>query len=136
MNLTRCPKKEATIEEISTGEIDDIDTGFLLTENDIPKVKGLSRLEIDVRRDEISEVLNYNVLKRDLLSRRSVSKKLLPRLNSCQFNSSNGLSNNLSNYPAPSNKIYGRYFLWFFVRHGCSSGVNYSWDSRWRSTIN
>ena len=56
MNLTRCPRKEATIEEISTGEIDDNDTGFLLTEYDIPKVKGLSRLEIDVRRDKISEV--------------------------------------------------------------------------------
>ena len=38
---------------------------FLLTENDIPKVKGLSRLEIDVRRDEISEVLKYNALKRN-----------------------------------------------------------------------
>ena len=42
MNLTRCPRKEATIEEISTSEIDDNNTGFLLTENDIPKVKGLS----------------------------------------------------------------------------------------------
>ena len=65
MNLTRCPRKEATIEEISTGEIDDNDTGFLLTEDDIPKVKGFSRLETDVRRNEISEVLKYNVLKRD-----------------------------------------------------------------------
>ena len=64
MNLTRCPRKEATIEEISTGEIDNIDTGFLLTENDIPKVKGLNRLEIDVRRNEISEVLKYNALKK------------------------------------------------------------------------
>ena len=65
MNLTRCARKEATIEEISTGEIDDNDIGFLLTEDDIPKVKCLIRLEADVRRNEISEVLKYNVLKRD-----------------------------------------------------------------------
>ena len=65
MNFTRCPKKEATIEEVSTDEIDENDTGFLQTENDKPKVKGLSRLETDIRRNEISEVLEYNVLKRD-----------------------------------------------------------------------
>ena len=65
MNFTRSPKKEATIEEVSTDEIDENDTGFLQTENDKPKVKGLSRLETDIRRNEISEVLEYNVLKRD-----------------------------------------------------------------------
>ena len=51
MNFTRCPKKEATIEEVSTDEIDENDTGFLQTENDKPKVKGLSRLETDIRRN-------------------------------------------------------------------------------------
>ena len=38
MKFTRCPKKEATIEEVSTYEIDENDTGFLQTENDKPKV--------------------------------------------------------------------------------------------------
>ena len=53
MNLTRCPKKEATIEEVSTDEIDENDTTFLQTENDKPEVKGLSRLETDIRSTRI-----------------------------------------------------------------------------------
>ena len=64
MKFTRCPKKEATIEEISIDEIDENDIGFLQTENDKPEVKALSRPQIDTRRNDISEVLEYNILKR------------------------------------------------------------------------
>ena len=64
MNFTRCPKKEATIEEISVDEIDENDIGFLQAENDRPEVKALSRLEIDTRRNDILKVLEYIILKR------------------------------------------------------------------------
>ena len=63
MSLTRCPRKEATIEEVGIGEADDNDAGFLLTEDDKPKVKCLERLEEDVRQNEISKVLEYNILR-------------------------------------------------------------------------
>ena len=65
MNLARCPKKEATIQEISTSEMNGNDTGFLLTKKDIPIVKVLNRLSTDVRINEIPDVLKYNALKRD-----------------------------------------------------------------------
>ena len=58
------PKKGSNHRRNQHRLIDDNSTDFLLTENDIPRVKGLSRLEVDIRRDEISEVLKYNVLQR------------------------------------------------------------------------
>ena len=62
MKFTRCPKKEASIEEISIDEADENDIGFYQTENDKPEIKNLGRLEIDTRSNDIKNVLEYNII--------------------------------------------------------------------------
>ena len=65
INLTRCPKKEATIQEISPDDTLENKAGFERSDDDHPKVGNLNRIEIDIRQNEISEVLKYNILKRE-----------------------------------------------------------------------
>ena len=49
MSLTRCPKKEPTIEEISADDTLESESGFDRSDDDKPKVENLNRIEIDVR---------------------------------------------------------------------------------------
>ena len=62
LSLTRCPKKEATIEEINPGEITETITEFERSPKDEPEVKTLNRIEADARLNDIPGVLQYNVL--------------------------------------------------------------------------
>ena len=64
MNLTRCPKKEATIEEIRPGDTVETNTGFDRSDEDKPKVGNLNRIEMDARQNRIPGVLKYNILRR------------------------------------------------------------------------
>ena len=65
LSLTRCPKKGATIEEISPGETAETNTEFNRSTEDRPKVKTLNRIEVDARLNDIPGVLQYSVLKRE-----------------------------------------------------------------------
>ena len=63
-DLTRCPKKEATIEEIASDDTKRDDAKFERTPQDAPKVKTLNRVEIDDRLNDIPGALAYNILKK------------------------------------------------------------------------
>ena len=65
LGLTRCPKKEATVEEIGQDEIGKIDTILDRTDEDIPKVKNLNRIDINDSSRDIPEVLRYNILRKN-----------------------------------------------------------------------
>ena len=65
LSLTRCPKKEATIEEIGPNETTETETTLDRTDEDRPKVSTLSRLEIDARLKDIPGVIQYNILRRE-----------------------------------------------------------------------
>ena len=67
MRFIRHPNKEASIEEIDTGEA--VDNGVDMNNDEIedskPLVtKGLGRLDIRSRNNDINKVLEYNILKR------------------------------------------------------------------------
>ena len=65
VRLTRSPNKEATIEEVDTSKAYENDMNDNKIENDRPLViKGLGRLDIGTRSDDIKKVLEYNILKR------------------------------------------------------------------------
>ena len=65
LDLTRCPKKEATIEEIASDDSERDDAKFERTPQDAPKVKTLNRVEIDDRLNDIPGALAYNILKKE-----------------------------------------------------------------------
>ena len=65
MDLTRCPKKEATIQEINPDDTLENKAVFERSDDDHPKVGNLNRIKIDIRQNEISEVLKYNILRRE-----------------------------------------------------------------------
>ena len=65
MRFTRSPNKEATIEEVDTSKAIENDVNDNETENNRPSVtKGLGRLDIGTRSNDIKKVLEYNILKR------------------------------------------------------------------------
>ena len=64
LSLTRCPKKEATIEEVGPDENSEFDTMLDKTNEDIPKVKNLNRIDINDRVRDIPGVLRYNILRK------------------------------------------------------------------------
>ena len=64
INLSRCPKKEATIEEIDPDDPSESETLYVKTEEDLPKVATLGRLEINDRLRDIPAVIQYNILRK------------------------------------------------------------------------
>merc|ERR1711873_208069 len=64
ISLTRCPKEGATIEEIDPNDPPETETPYMKTEEDIPKVVTLGRLEVNDRLGDIPAVLRYNILRK------------------------------------------------------------------------
>ena len=64
INLSRCPKKAATIEEIDPNDPAESETQYVKTEEDIPKVATLGRLEVNDRLRDIPAVIQYNILRK------------------------------------------------------------------------
>ena len=64
VNLSRCPKKEAIIEEIDPNDPSESETQYVKTEEDLPKVATLGRLEINDRLGDIPAVIQYNILRK------------------------------------------------------------------------
>ena len=65
MNLTRCPNKEATIEEANIEETTENEKEeYRIGNNKTTIVRNLSRMEIGSRSNDIKKVLEYNILKR------------------------------------------------------------------------
>ena len=64
INLSRCPKKTASIEEIESSDPAESDTQYVRTDEDKPKVATLGRLEINDRLRDIPAVLQYNILRK------------------------------------------------------------------------
>ena len=65
MKFTRCPKKEASIEEVNIEDTDENEVEAYRTENDGPSIaKNLGRIEIGARSNDIKKVLEYNILRR------------------------------------------------------------------------
>ena len=64
ISLSRCPKEGATIEEIDSNDPSESETQYVKTEEDIPKVATLGRLEVNDRLRDIPAVLQYNILRK------------------------------------------------------------------------
>ena len=65
MRFTRCPNKEATIEEANIEEITEIEEeAYRVGENKPLIVKNLGRMKTETRSSDIKKVLEYNILKR------------------------------------------------------------------------
>ena len=64
INLSRCPKKAATIEEIDPNDPAESETQYVRTDEDKPKVATLGRLEINDRSRDIPAVIQYNILQK------------------------------------------------------------------------
>ena len=64
INLSRCPKKAATIEEIDPNDPAESETQYVRTDEDKPKVATLGRLEINDRLRDIPAVIQYNILRK------------------------------------------------------------------------
>ena len=64
INLPRCPKTAATIEEIDPNDPAESETQYVRTDEDKPKVATLGRLEINDRSRDIPAVIQYNILRK------------------------------------------------------------------------
>ena len=64
ISLTRCPKEEATIEEVDPNDPSEAETLYIKTEEDIPKVATLGRLEVNDRLRDIPAAMRYNILRK------------------------------------------------------------------------